>query len=1137
MRMSQYSTVTTCLLTILIPIVVSAAETPDASLTAAIAHTSLPNEHPTLVDRLEETVRQQGYHTVRLDANALCDAEQLSAGKVDLLVLPNAADMPADSIAVIEGYLRNGGDIIALNTPVWQRLYIKADGRWIDQAQYQQTHANEQPPHLVVTYTDQTMAQWQQFPDAVSPKADIETVTGVPFEDQAALHVTTPGFKSWINFGPAPLDNPFPPSHSLTVFSAKGTERTNQLCIEWEEKDGSRWIAMVGLSPHWRQYVLRPEDFHYWHSKVTREQTTFNPQNARVLKMGFAGTHTPSLIDQPLEFWIGPIGTAPADGELGKIAIKPTIPALDTLSPGYKFYECREVSNVQPYQVQRGIEKHPAPLPDMIRSPHPRPTDIGYNRGRDWCWRPLLLATGEQGQWRGTPATLLIHADGPYKGGVWASFAIDDPEWFLQAPHLNEIARVADRIKRDIFVIDAGSDYFRYFDDQDIRLGLRAISFNHNPEIRVEFNISNAHNSSQRQAYTGWLQLKPGAVCNIEFDHPIDQWPEEGFNMRVEAFDGETVIYRQGRRLEAWRPHAKKNYITVEDGHFLHKGQPWRPHGINYMPSSGIGIEDGEVFEFWMSRQAYDPDIVQRDLSHIKELGFNAISIFVYAWTIQDQNLLDILCRAERLGLKVNLSLRPGTPMDFPWHLVRQMIESHRLAEHDNIFAYDLAWEPYFGPHLWRTGLDRQWEQWIVERYGSIENAEEDWDFAVPRDEAGQVTNPSQPQIDNDGPWFRMVAAYRRFLDTVLYKNYSEARRLVRTLDPHHAVSFRMTCAGDPTYKSDGSITYDFACLGGAVDIFEPEAYGRIGDWQRVRPGCFTATYGRWANPQLPVMWAEAGVQTWDDFNKVNSPHLLDWQASYYRDVYRMLIESGADGVFFWWYPGGYRVNERSDYGIINPDGTDRPVTQVIRELGPKLLAAPLPPRIDAWLTFDRDKHPDGLTGVYAELEDQYWTLLEQGRWPGLRTAGSGTTSLDCPMIAVGNTPCDGHNPPKYLDGAFDRVTILTGDDNPMDIKPGQTIACDADRPPTIAVTLTNLNEAEWIAPEQAGDQPGGVYLIMETPDSRREYPIPHSVKRFESVTLEKPAPPSGSAGPLLMYLQARQRSPFGERFVVEIKH
>lgn len=45
-----------------------------------------------------------------------------------------------------------------------------------------------------------------------------------------------------------------------------------------------------------------------------------------------------------------------------------------------------------------------------------------------------------------------------------------------------------------------------------------------------------------------------------------------------------------------------------------------------------------------------------------------------------------------------------------------------------------------------------------------------------------------------------------------------------------------------------------------------------------------------------------------------------------------MLSKSGSDGVYFWWYPGEYRVDEKSDYGIINPDETYRPATYVIKE-------------------------------------------------------------------------------------------------------------------------------------------------------------------------------------------------------------
>ena len=64
-------------------------------------------------------------------------------------------------------------------------------------------------------------------------------------------------------------------------------------------------------------------------------------------------------------------------------------------------------------------------------------------------------------------------------------------------------------------------------------------------------------------------------------------------------------------------------------------------------------------------------------------------------------------------------------------------------------------------------------------------------------------------------------------------------------------------------------------------------------------------------------------------------PKKLAFEGRYYADFYRMMIESGADGVFFWWYPGGFRLGENSDFGIINPDGTDRPATTVIRSEGP----------------------------------------------------------------------------------------------------------------------------------------------------------------------------------------------------------
>jgi hypothetical protein len=241
---------------------------------------------------------------------------------------------------------------------------------------------------------------------------------------------------------------------------------------------------------------------------------------------------------------------------------------------------------------------------------------------------------------------------------------------------------------------------------------------------------------------------------------------------------------------------------------------------------------------------------------------------------------------------------------------------------------------------------------------------------------------PTGRQLTTDGEWRKLVADYRLFLDELLAQKYGEARRLVRSIDPNHAVSFRMQTAGDPTANDPGVLAYDFWGLRDAVDVWAPEAYGRIGDWAKVRPGHFTAAYARLCDPAKPVVWAEMGVSVWDLPRMTQHPDKLAFQARYYRDFYRMMTESSADGVFFWWYPGGYRTNERSDFGILNPDGTDRPVTKVIREEGVTWLAAPKPrPGFDAVvIQVDRDRDARGLHGVYEAVKADYWAAVEKGQ-------------------------------------------------------------------------------------------------------------------------------------------------------------
>jgi len=1008
----------------------------------------------------------------------------------------------------------------------------------VSREEYQRSQAGRLPDHVLAAFVPEGIEGWQRSSNHMEHGAVYETVADGPAPRQRALHVVVSNLDGWDTFGPARLEAPFPADHTLTVFSARGGPRTTQLAIEWEERDGSRWFAVVPLCQEWRRYVLGPKDFHYWQSNPARGKgdDAFDPRNAATLRIGLAFTHTGHVSGRH-EYWVGPFGTAKMTPTYRQLVRTFTPPPFDTLYPAYKFFDSNDVASIAARDDQVLVGDEALPLPERIRCPHPRARGAGFGKGRAWRWIPLLEARSANGAWRGTPATLMIHAEEKCKGGVWASFGIGDHQWYMSPPVLRTIGRIARAMRRGVFIVDGGANYYTYFNDQDITLGVRVANLGKSRQTGITVRLRVASGNSRQVWHREWpLTLEPGAEATISDTWRPEPWPDTPMLCTAEIVADGQVIDRVAHEVSVWRPKRRKQFITVESGDLILDGKRWLAHGINYMPSSGIAMEDGDYFEHWIGARAYDPEVMERDLAHVKDMGFNSVSIFIHHQSLKAQNLLDLLRRLERIGLKANLSLRPGTPMDFLWPKMRELIEYYRLADNDTVFAYDLAWEPMFRkgepPGQW----DRQWQAWIIERYGSIDNAERDWGVAVPRDEVGKVTSPSRQQVEEDGDWRRMVAAYRRFLDTLLYRKYSAARRLVRSIDPNHLVSFRMANAGDPTFNWRGYIPYDWPYLAAAVDVLEPEAYGRIGDWERVKPGWFTYAYAQWAGPHLPMMWAEMGVSAWNRSTMAIDPERQAFQADYYRDFYRMLIGSSADGIFFWWYPGGFRCWENSDFGIINPDGTDRPVTRVIREHGRRFLQSPPAGPIDHWIETDRDAHPNGLTGIYAATKDAFWAAIDAGKTPGLKTAGTGTDSANCPLLAVGNTPCTGSNPPKYLDAVFEKVEVLAADGQWVAVEKGGSVEVRADGPVLARCELTNLGEAGWLPPEN-GTEPGTVSVIARGAAKVRT-PIRRSVPRLESIRVNGvrlTGGPLKEPTEVSITLSAAERTPFGEKFTIRL--
>ncbi|HOC56203.1 MAG TPA: hypothetical protein PKI20_11335 [Verrucomicrobiota bacterium] len=983
-------------------------------LNAAVLSERLPGNNEVLASEIRAQVCAAGYNTDIIGTAILTNQSQLTTGRYDLLVLPSARALPVAAARAIHGFLQAGGDLLALGLPAWESPLFRLNGQWMSRQDYETAIASQRAQHVVEDFVQADLSRWQRTSGEPGVEADYRLVGS---SGGQALHARMDRLGGWQTFGSPALACPFPPNHTLTCFRARGGPHTRQLALEWDEADGSRWIATVDLTPEWKHYTLLPDRFKAWPIETASPQRRFNPAKAVRFWVGLALSHT-ALQGDRHEYWFDDLGTAP--NPFGDLLppMDSNLPALESVSPGYQCYPITtpvvvradhqkvalEEWEGRPGSVKGGRASSQAqtsvglPLDQgsrgrspsqMVVGLHHRARGVGFNQQRAFRWEPLLGAYDAATQdYRGALGALLVHVEPPFRGGVWAVFTPADAAFYQQAVVTNCLHQVLTRMNRGVFLTEGGSEFFTVFAGQQFTAGARVANFGRETvsNLHVAVQFLDAKGRAQWTALDRELALAPGEIRAVEQGGLSKKPGEAGVSVALTLAG--TPIDGLRHELGVWEPKAKPEYIQARDGGLWLRGKPWKAHGVNYMPSSGIGLANGRYFEHWLGRGAYDPEVIERDLRRIKALNLNAVSVFIYHESLQAQHLLDLLRRCEALGLRVNQSLRPGTPMNFRWREMKELIEYYRLAQNDTVFAYDLAWEPTHGSHeQQQNAYALLWNDWVLKRYGTLDAATNAWSFPAPYSalRPPHLAVPSMSQLTADGEWRKLVADYRLFLDDLLREKYGAARQLVKSVDPHHAVSFRMTCAGDPLYNWDAALTYDFYGLAGAVDIWEPEAYGRIGDWERVRPGAFTAAYARLCDPAKPLIWAEMGYSVWDINKMAPDREKLAFAGRYYADFYRMMIQSGADGVFFWWYPGGFRLGENSDFGIINPDGTDRPVTKVICSQGPRFLRAPKPPKPSYWIAVNRDRDPRGLFGIYQAVRADFWKALDEHRRPGLK--------------------------------------------------------------------------------------------------------------------------------------------------------
>ncbi|MBQ9358413.1 MAG: hypothetical protein IJT95_02590, partial [Abditibacteriota bacterium] len=500
----------------------------------------------------------------------------------------------------------------------------------------------------------------------------------------------------------------------------------------------------------------------------------------------------------------------------------------------------------------------------------------------------------------------------------------------------------------------------------------------------------------------------------------------------------------------------------------------------------------------------------------------------------------DVAMRAEKHGIKLHIATGGTHPCGLNFDTIRDSVGSFDIARSSAVFSYDLGWEVHVGGYEVRRAYNEKWTRWIKDNYGSLENAFDDWNYTPPADltDPSLVDGPTDEQITDSVPVsLAYIAAYRRFMDEVISKGYQYSVRELRKYDPLTLMGARSGYGGTGAEGVAAVMPFDLKAGVRHLDYTAPEAYNIGADRAGFLKGHLNNVYGRFVSQGKPVMWPEYGSPLFYSGGGVTrytyrpgaGYSRLANEAAYYAGMADFIIETKANGALGWWFPGGYRVDEMSDFGITNHDGTLRPAGAMIMEKSPLIVKGfGSEEREKEVFEIDRDLYPSGYAGLFTEFAPKIADSFMSGKAPVLKTAATGTTTADVPRIAVGNTPYrEGKNPIKYLSSEFDYVRI-----GKTEVIESADVTLPRGKAPVLECSVANTDEPLWLSAPGAGQ----VSLSVTAGGRTVYYPIKGDTAMFESAEF-KGIKLTGEPEEMVLRMYCEGIGAFGETVRLKISY
>ncbi|MBU0607926.1 MAG: beta-galactosidase, partial [Armatimonadetes bacterium] len=458
----------------------------------------------------------------------------------DLLILPYGGSFPATAAATAKNYLRQQGAFISTGGYAFDTLLVHGPDKWYKPEDLPVPAGGGVSLMDFSVPADAAQASWGLGSDPGGNKPMLKAVPG-PRAGVTALEFRVDPLRLWATANhkvqerlpaPAATDGR---RWTITRFWARGDANTPKMAFEWDEADGSRWKINLPLTREWKEYVLTPADFSYWHDNPSVGRggagDSFHPERATTISLGLALDIVAR--DEPHSFQFADLRVQ-AD-PLGDLRVRPK--CLNT-----RVARIRDAMWPDPDQIP---VFDPANMLQFVTGARPAANQF-VATGAPWQGRfagysavgilsnqghgfgpnltrivPLLQATDRFGRNRGLLGSLLYHYDGFYRGSAAGIFGVTNTDLFTDAnPGARDLlVNSAAALLRRVFLHDTDTEFSSYRPGETVRFRTKVSNYGRREAaVSVSLRLDAGPATPAKQ-----LTLKPGATEDVTVELPADQ--------------------------------------------------------------------------------------------------------------------------------------------------------------------------------------------------------------------------------------------------------------------------------------------------------------------------------------------------------------------------------------------------------------------------------------------------------------------------------------------------------------------------------------------------------------------------------------------------------------------------------------